>query len=120
MLEGWHMVGKCLHLAAVLGMSMVAGAVSHAQTVPDGFIGVSAEVRHNDLDLTSAAGQAAFRKRVRAAVERMCTHPDPTESLAGTIKRECIALSQKSVDQQVEVAIAAAASAKQKALASRD
>lgn len=114
------MIRKCLHLAAVLGMATAAAAASHAQTVPDGFIGVSAELRHDDLDLTSAAGQAAFRKRVQAAVARMCTHPDPTESLAGSIKRECIALSQKSVDQQVEVAIAAAVSAKQKALASRE
>ena len=81
---------------------------------------MSARVDYGDLDLTTTAGQQQFRKRVEAAMARMCTYNDPTEPSAGEIRRECISLSRKSADRQVELTLEKAGKSEAQSLASRD
>lgn len=61
--------------------------------------GRTAEVRHGDLDLSSAAGQKALRKRISLAASKVCANPNLGEMTQ--CRAEAIANVRASVDTVV-------------------
>lgn len=107
-----------LRVGAALLISGLGGVAATA--APPGYMDVGLRVPHSDLDLTKVSDRKILRKRIAAEVSRMCTHPDPTALQARAIKRDCVARSRSTVDQQVELAVDRARGATRDALASRE
>jgi UrcA family protein len=62
------------------------------------------EVRHADLDLTSATGRSALDRRVARAADRICGAVDIRDTRMMSAKRRCVAGTVRAARPAIELA----------------
>ncbi len=92
-----------------MNTSLIAALALFAASTPalamTGGEPVSIDVRADDLDLTTAAGQKVLSQRVTRAARHLCTFQ--ARSLAEKeAEKSCVALAMKYAAPQVELAVA--------------
>ncbi len=103
----------CLIAATAATTAFAAPAV----TVGDATTPRSVEVRHGDLNLASATGEAALNRRIAAAATAVCGRADIRDLSARQRVDACRATTLAAARTRVEVAVAAAKSGTQFAVA---
>ncbi|WP_156679885.1 UrcA family protein [Sphingomonas profundi] len=101
---------RTLAVSAAATLAAVAGIPAHAADLGDQR---SVEIRHGDLDLTSAQGSAALQRRVRLAVRSVCGTADTRDLAAQQRMAACRAQANAAARPRVDLAIASARSATQ-------
>ncbi|AEG47842.1 hypothetical protein Sphch_0140 [Sphingobium chlorophenolicum L-1] len=90
---------KMIAVAALLGAAGTASAVEFESN------GKTAEVRYNDLDLSSAKGQNVLKGRIWRAAWKVCEHGATSAEI-----KKCQSVAAAHVRSSVELAIAKAQS----------
>ncbi len=86
--------------ALVMAMPAAAGAPSTSGRV-------TARVPHSDLDLASAAGQAALDRRLSVAAASLCGAANPIDPAGNARRRDCMAAARASAQPAVAAAVRA-------------
>ncbi len=93
--------------ALIAAAFLATAGAAHAQPASIGE-GYSASIRHNDLDVSTAAGLATFRGRVKAAANRLCGTVESRLFEEAQASAQCRAQLMRSAEQQLAATTAAA------------